>query len=290
MNNNTHQHTNPQPADDARLYLAPAKLNLDLRIIGQREDGYHLLESIFTLIDLYDRIWLKPANHGQIVLHTPVEGISPEEDLCFRAAALLQAASGTRQGVDIWVQKNIPMGGGLGGGSSDAALILMALNQLWQTGITQTDLMHMALQLGADVPFFIFGENAFVQGVGEKMTTFSLPKQWYVIIHPPVHVSTSEIFAHKSLTRDSKPRIMPVFQAMQHWQNDMQSVVLADYPVVRLAFDELARYGRPMMSGSGACVFLRFDNQQEAKAVYRQIQNTHQVYCVASLAKHPFYS
>lgn len=290
LNNDMYPFNHDFPPKDAHLFLAPAKLNLDLRIIGRRPDGYHLLESIFTLIDLYDRIWLKPTDQGDIILHTPVENVGTEQDLCYRAASLLQQCSGAKQGVEIWTQKNIPMGGGLGGGSSDAALMLMALNRLWQTHFTKTDLMKLALKLGADVPFFVFGENAFVQGVGEKLTAFSLPKQWYIIVHPPVHISTPKIFAHKDLTRDSKPRIMPVFQAIQYWQNDMQSVVLADYPEVKIAYELLAQYGEPMMTGSGACVFLRFDSQQKAEAVYRQIQDAHQVYCVASLAKHPFYN
>lgn len=275
---------------DAKLYLAPAKLNLDLRIIGQRIDGYHLLESVFTLINLYDFIWLKPNTTGQINLHTAIEGVPLLQDLCYRAAILLRQETGITQGADIWVQKNIPLGGGLGGGSSDAALILMILNQIWQAGLDRKQLMSIGLRLGADVPFFIFGQNAFVSGIGEDLIPISLQKQWYIVIKPSVHVSTPEIFARKDLTRDSKPRIMPVFQEMQHWQNDMQSVVLNEYPAVKSAFNTLAKYGKPMMSGSGSCVFLRFDHFTEAQAVYCQLAGICQPYFVSSVMKHPFYS
>ena len=278
-----------QPPADAQCLLAPAKLNLDLRIIGRRSDGYHLLESIFTLISLYDRLWLRVNGSGEIKLHTPIENVDPQQDLTVRAATLLRQQSGKKLGADIWLQKNIPMGGGLGGGSSDAALVLMALNQLWQLNLNQIQLQQLGLQLGADVPFFIFGQTAFAQGIGEKLSQIQIPKQWYVIIKPPVHVSTPKIFAHKDLTRNSTPRIMPDFQARQHWRNDMQKVVTAEYPEVKNALNILANFGKPMMSGSGSCVFLAFADEDTAQAVYNQVSNAHQAYCVASLNKHPFY-
>lgn len=280
---------NKSPASDARHFLAPAKLNLDLRIVGRRADGYHLLESIFTLIELYDHIWFSVNQTGCIKLHTPTDGITEEQDLCVRAAQLLSDHTGTKHGVDIWLEKQIPVGGGLGGGSADAAVVLMALNRLWQLNLSKTELLQLGVRLGADVPFFIFGQSAFARGIGEQLSPISLPKQWYVIIKPPVHVSTPKIFAHKDLTRDSKPRIMPDFQAGQHWRNDMQSVVLAEYPAVKAAFDVLAEYGSPMMSGSGACVFLSFNSESAAQAVYNKVSCAHQAYCVASLTRHPFY-
>lgn len=280
---------NKSPAADARHFLAPAKLNLDLRIVGRRADGYHLLESIFTLIELYDHIWFSVNQTGCIKLHTPTDGITEEQDLCVRAAQLLSGHTGTEYGVDIWLEKQIPVGGGLGGGSADAAVVLMVLNRLWQLNLSKTELLQLGVRLGADVPFFIFGQSAFARGIGEQLSPISLPKQWYVIIKPPVHVSTPKIFAHKDLTRDSKPRIMPDFQAGQHWRNDMQSVVLAEYPAVKAAFDVLAEYGSPMMSGSGACVFLSFNSESAAQAVYNKVSCAHQAYCVASLTRHPFY-
>ncbi|NUE80561.1 4-(cytidine 5'-diphospho)-2-C-methyl-D-erythritol kinase [Snodgrassella sp. ESL0304] len=280
---------NKSPAADARHFLAPAKLNLDLRIVGRRADGYHLLESIFTLIELYDHIWFSANQTGCIKLHTPTDGITEEQDLCVRAARLLSDHTGTKYGVDIWLEKQIPVGGGLGGGSADAAVVLMVLNRLWQLNLSKTELLQLGVRLGADVPFFIFGQSAFARGIGEQLSPISLPKQWYVIIKPPVHVSTPKIFAHKDLTRDSKPRIMPDFQAGQHWRNDMQSVVLAEYPAVKAAFDVLAEYGSPMMSGSGACIFLSFNSESAAQAVYNKVSCAHQAYCVASLTRHPFY-
>lgn len=280
---------NKSPAADARHFLAPAKLNLDLRIVGRRADGYHLLESIFTLIELYDHIWFSVNQTGCIKLHTPTDGITEEQDLCVRAAQLLSGHTGTEYGVDIWLEKQIPVGGGLGGGSADAAVVLIVLNRLWQLNLSKTELLQLGVRLGADVPFFIFGQSAFARGIGEQLSPISLPKQWYVIIKPPVHVSTPKIFAHKDLTRDSKPRIMPDFQAGQHWRNDMQSVVLAEYPAVKAAFDVLAEYGSPMMSGSGACVFLSFNSESAAQAVYNKVSCAHQAYCVASLTRHPFY-
>ncbi|PIT15920.1 4-(cytidine 5'-diphospho)-2-C-methyl-D-erythritol kinase [Snodgrassella alvi] len=280
---------NLYPPADAHHFLAPAKLNLDLRIVGRRADGYHLLESIFTLIALYDQIWLRVNSNGAITLNTPVAGIMAEQDLCVRAAQLLRSHTGIQQGVDIWLDKQIPIGGGLGGGSADAAVVLIALNRLWQLNLNKTQLLQLGVQLGADVPFFIFGQSAFARGIGEDLSPIFLPKQWYVIIKPPVHVSTPKIFAHKDLTRDSKPRIMPDFQAGQHWRNDMQSVVFAEYPVVKAAFDVLAEYGSPMMSGSGACVFLSFDSESAAQAVYNKVSHAHQAYCVASIPRHPFY-
>ncbi|PIT16655.1 4-(cytidine 5'-diphospho)-2-C-methyl-D-erythritol kinase [Snodgrassella alvi] len=280
---------NLYPPADAHHFLAPAKLNLDLRIVGRRADGYHLLESIFTLIALYDQVWLRVNSNGAITLNTPVAGIMAEQDLCVRAAQLLRSHTGIQQGVDIWLDKQIPIGGGLGGGSADAAVVLMALNRLWQLNLNKTQLLQLGVQLGADVPFFIFGQSAFARGIGEDLSPIFLPKQWYVIIKPPVHVSTPKIFAHKDLTRDSKPRIMPDFQAGQHWRNDMQSVVFAEYPAVKAAFDVLAEYGSPMMSGSGACVFLSFDSESAARAVYNKVFHVHQAYCVASIPRHPFY-
>ena len=205
----------------ALAFAAPAKLNLDLRITGKRPDGYHNLESIFCLIGLYDTVYLALRDDEQIVMHTPVEGVTPEQDLAYRAAVLLQQHGGVRAGVDIWLDKQIPMGGGLGGGSSDAATVLMALNQLWQCGLSRQALIDLGVTLGADVPFFIFGRSAFAKGVGEQLTEIDLPKQWYVVVKPDVHVATAKIFAHPHLTLDSKPSIMPTFQSLQPFLNFM---------------------------------------------------------------------
>ena len=279
----------PPIPDTALAFPAPAKLNLDLRLIGRRADGYHLLESIFCLVDLCDTLYLLPREDGQILLHTPAEGVLPQQDLCYRAAQLLQTATGSRQGADIWLQKRIPMGGGMGGGSSDAATMLLALNRLWHTGRSRQQLMELGLQLGADVPFFIFGQNAFVRGIGEVLSPIAIPPQWYVVVKPDDHVSTAVIFSHPDLTRDSEASIIPSFQSLQPFRNDMQAVVLAEYAEVRRTYEALQRHGSALMTGSGACVFLSFASEAEARSVYEQVSQTQQTYLVRGLDRHPLF-
>lgn len=273
--------------NDAQAFAAPAKLNLDLRITGRRADGYHELESIFCLIGLYDTVYLRVRQDGRIVLHNPVEGCSQEQDLAYRAASALQQYSGTDFGADIWLDKHIPMGGGLGGGSSDAATTLMALNRLWQCGLNSESLIDLGVKLGADVPFFIFGRSAFAKGIGEKLSEIDVPKQWYVVIKPAAHVATAKIFSHGLLTRDSKPSIMPTFQSLQPFRNDMQAVVLDEYPEVAKAYQYLSAFGNALMTGSGACLFIACDNGQEAENIYRQVSKVYEAYCVEGLSIHP---
>lgn len=268
-------------------YPAPAKLNLDLRITGRRADGYHELESIFTLIDLQDTLDIEPRDDGRIVLHTPLSDVPPEQDLCVRAARALQNFSGCPLGADIRVEKRIPTGGGLGGGSSDAATVLMALNRLWDLNLPSNTLQKIGLTLGADVPFFLFGQSAFACGIGEILTPLALPPQWYVLVRPNVHVATPKVFAHPDLPRDSTPCAAPSFAALQPFRNDMQAVVLAEYPPVAAAFRLLQDYGNPRMTGSGACLFLAFDNAAEAEAVLSRLPETLESWCVAGLAEHP---
>lgn len=275
--------------EHAQAYPAPAKLNLDLRITGRREDGYHNLETIFCLIDLQDTVYLAPRNDGQIILHTPLPDVPPEADLTYRAAAALQPFSDGLQGVDIWLEKRIPMGGGLGGGSSDAATVLIALNRLWRCGLSTQELIGIGVKLGADVPFFIFGRNAFAKGIGEQLTQIDLPQQWFVVVKPPVHVSTVVIFSNEHLTRDSEPSIMPTFQSLQPFRNDMQAVVFQEYPEVSKAHKMLEKIGKPLMTGSGACLFLAFDNEQEALAALQEIPKCYESYCVKSLDIHPLF-
>ncbi|MDD2182581.1 4-(cytidine 5'-diphospho)-2-C-methyl-D-erythritol kinase [Kingella sp. SNUBH-2017] len=268
-------------------YPAPAKLNLDLRITGRRADGYHELESIFTLIDLQDTLDIEPRDDGRIVLHTPLSDVPPEQDLCVRAARALQNFSGCLKGADIRVEKRIPTGGGLGGGSSDAATVLMVLNRLWDLNLPSNTLQKIGLTLGADVPFFLFGQSAFARGIGEILTPLALPPQWYVLVRPNVHVATPKVFAHPDLPRDSTPCAAPSFAALQPFRNDMQAVVLAEYPPVTAAFRLLQDYGNPRMTGSGACLFLAFDNAAEAEAVLSRLPETLESWCVAGLAEHP---
>lgn len=275
----------PHPA--AQAFPAPAKLNLDLRITGRRPDGYHLLESIFCLIDLCDTVWLLPRTDGQILLHNPAGGIPPEQDLSYRAARLLQQFSGSLQGVEIWLEKRIPSGGGLGGGSSDAATVLLALNHLWQTAVPPEELRRLGLSLGADVPFFLFGQNAFAQGIGEILRPMAVPEQWYVLVRPNAHVATPKIFAHPDLTRNSPPCPDPSFEQLQPFRNDMQAVVLAEYPSVVAAFRLLQHYGAPQMTGSGACLFIACATQNEAEYIRSRLPENLASWCVRGLAKHP---
>ncbi|MBH5328323.1 4-(cytidine 5'-diphospho)-2-C-methyl-D-erythritol kinase [Eikenella sp. S3360] len=278
----------PHPA--ARPFPAPAKLNLDLRITGRRPDGYHLLESIFRLISLCDTVWLLPRRDSQIILHNPAGGIPPEQDLSHRAARLLQQFSGSLQGVEIWLDKRIPSGGGLGGGSSDAATVLLALNHLWQTAVPPEQLHRLGLSLGADVPFFLFGQSAFAQGIGEILHPIALPEQWYVVVRPNAHVSTPKIFAHPDLTRNSPPCPNPGFEQLQPFRNDMQAVVLAEYPSVAAAFRLLQDYGTPQMTGSGACLFIACATQGEAEYIHSRLPENLASWCVHGMDKHPLFA
>jgi 4-(cytidine 5'-diphospho)-2-C-methyl-D-erythritol kinase len=274
---------------DAQAFPAPAKLNLDLRITGRRDDGYHNLESIFCLIGLYDTVCLKLRDDKKIILHNPTEGIPYEQDLAYRAALSLQQHTGSCRGVEIWLEKKIPTGGGLGGGSSDAATVLIVLNQWWQCRLTRQQLIDLAVGLGADVPFFVFGQSAFARGIGEQLVKIEIPKQWYVIVKPSVHVSTAKIFSHENLTRNSKPSIMPTFHSLQPFRNDMQAVVFQEYPEVWKAYCELSKYGSALMTGSGACIFLSTDSQQEANSIYQQVSQSYEAYCVEGLDVHPLF-
>ncbi len=271
-------------------YPSPAKLNLDLRIIGKLPNGYHALESIFTLIDLQDELCIVPRDDAQIVLHTPTHGVAPEQDLTVRAALALQQQSGCLKGADIWLEKRIPMGGGLGGGSSNAATVLLVLNQLWDCQFSQQQLIDIGVKLGADVPFFIFGQTAFAQGVGEQLQAIEVPQQYYVLLRPNVHVATPSIFAHPDLPRNSPSQPQPTWDNLQPLRNDMQAVVLQLYPEVRAAFDELAQYGEPRMTGSGSCLFLPCESAQQAEQIRQQLPTHWQTWCVKNITPSPLFS
>ena len=275
--------------EDAQCFDAPAKLNLFLHITGRRDDGYHLLETVFQLVDLKDKIYLLPREDGKIVLRCPTLAENPEDDLTVRAASLLKEETQTGQGADIWYEKYIPVGAGLGGGSSDAATTLLALNHLWQTKIPRARLQQMALTLGADVPFFVFGQNAFASGVGEKLVKMDLPQKWYVIVYPEVVISTQRIFSSKDLTRNTPSSIMPSLSDGQCCKNDMQSVVVNEYPQVAKAVAALKPFGYPLMTGSGSCVFLACDTESEAQMVFQAVSDEFKAYCVAGLSQHVLY-
>jgi 4-diphosphocytidyl-2-C-methyl-D-erythritol kinase len=272
--------------DWQRRWPAPAKLNLMLHVVGRRDDGYHLLQTVFRLIDLADTLAFAPRHDGAIRLATPLAGVPEDADLTVRAARLLQAETGCGAGATISVEKRIPVAGGLGGGSSDAATTLIALNHLWGTGLQREDLARLGLALGADVPFFLFGRNAFGEGVGEVLTAVDLPPAWYVVIAPQVAVSTREIFAAPELTRDTKPVRITVFFAGLG-TNDLEPVVRARFPEVARALDWLARHGEARMSGSGSSVFAAFEREDEARAVAAKVPGEWRAWAVRGLDRHP---
>lgn len=269
-----------------RRWPAPAKLNLLLHVLGRRADGYHLLQTVFQLIDLSDTLVFTPRDDGAIRLSAPLPGVPEEGDLTVRAARLLQAETGCATGATIAVEKRIPLGGGLGGGSSDAATTLIALNELWGTGLERSDLGRLGLALGADVPFFLFGRNALGEGIGEVLTTLALPPRWYVVITPQVAVPTREIFNSAELTRDTKPlRITAFFAGLG--RNDLEPVVRARYPEVARAIDWLARHGTARMSGSGSSVFAAFAHEDEARTVAAKVPGEWRAWAVRGLDRHP---
>ncbi|TDI81993.1 MAG: 4-(cytidine 5'-diphospho)-2-C-methyl-D-erythritol kinase [Betaproteobacteria bacterium] len=268
---------------------APAKLNLFLHVIGRRKDGYHLLQTVFRLLDFSDQLSFIVREDGEIKLHTPTSGVPVEKDLCTGAAKLLQQESGIPLGVEIFLEKRIPLGGGLGGGSSDAATTLLALNRLWDLDWSRESLMKLGLSLGADVPVFIFGENAFAEGIGEKLVPIALLPAWYLILAPPVRVSTAEIFASKELTRNTTPVKIPPF-SVGHGQNDLESVVCLAYPEVAHHLEWLKQLDSATMvamTGSGSCVFAEFATESAARMALAKVPIDMSGFVVQGLDRHP---
>lgn len=252
---------------------APAKLNLWLHIIGRRADGYHELETVFQFLDYADHLTFAVRDDGQVRLQTAINGVDHDSNLIVRAARQLQAQSGCTLGVDIWLDKILPMGGGIGGGSSDAATTLLGLNHLWQLGWDADRLAQLGLSLGADVPVFVHGHAAFAQGVGEQLTPVDPEQPWYVVLVPQVSVSTAEIFSHPQLTRDSPPlKMRPVPEGNS--RNDCQPVVEQSYPEVRNALNLLGKYTEARLTGTGSCVFGAFPSKAEADKVLALLSET----------------
>ncbi len=294
-------------------YLAPAKVNLFLHVIGRRADGYHLIQSAMQLIDLADVLTITRRDDGGIARAAGVPGVREDEDLAIRAARLLQHAASSTQGATIAIDKRIPIGGGLGGGSSDAATTLLALNRLWGLGWSRTRLMRLGMTLGADVPFFIAGQNAFVEGIGEIVTPIELAPAHYAVIHPGVSVPTALIFGAAELTRDSEAIKISDFsksgsagsdfaEAAAHgaapcgqppeFRNDLEVVACSRFDAVREALAWLSRewrgaLGRARMSGSGACVIRTFASDADAARCVAQAPATWSGWSVQSLAVHP---
>jgi len=267
---------------------APAKLNLMLNIVGQRADGYHLLQTVFQLIDIADGLIFTPSIEDRVWLKNPIPGVPEEEDLTVRAANLLKAESGYKGGVCIDMDKKLPMGGGLGGGSSDAATVLVVLNQLWQLNLSKPRLMELGVQLGADVPVFVNGGSVWAEGVGEELMNIDLPNSWFVVVKPACHVDTGKIFSSKGLTRNSDPIIMADFNAGQI-RNDCLEVVKKLHKEVGEALEELSFYGEARLTGTGACVFVQFNDEEKAKLVYNSVSSKREKYITHGLAISPLH-
>ena len=255
-----------KPEDGWSAWPAPAKLNLFLRIVGRRSDGYHRLQTLFRLLDWGDTVFLRPRNDGVIArVGEGAAGVVEADDLLVRAAKLLQFATNCGQGVDIGIEKRIPIGGGFGGGSSDAATVLVVLNWLWSLGLAEDQLATLGLQLGADVPVFVRGRNAWAEGVGEELAAIDLPPAWYVLASPGVHADTAELFRSPDLTRDAAPAKMADFLSGSGLGNAFEPVLRRREPAVEAMFKALSSIGRPRLTGSGSGCFVEYADEQSAR-------------------------
>ena len=282
----------PPPQHTALTLPAPAKLNLFLHVTGRRPDGYHTLESLVVPIDRADLITLSLRDDGAVTRTHGAAGIEVDDDLAVLAARLVQREFGVACGVEIGVDKRVPMGAGLGGGSSDAATVLLGLNRMWRLGLSRATLMKLALKLGADVPFFVFGEPAFARGVGEKLQACSVPATWFAVVAPPIHVPTSEIFAATELTRDSESAKMPVFSE-GYGRNDLQPAAVARFQEIGDALEALrsvAMEAGTRMTGSGACVLAAFANEQAAQQALSRLPRGMTGFVARALDRHPLWS
>ncbi len=258
---------------------APGKLNLMLRIVGRRPDGYHSLQTVFQFINRCDQLSFFPRLDKQVRLKTLILGVPEEQNLVIRAAKILKCDSGFTGGVEIQVEKRLPMGGGLGGGSSDAATTLHVLNQLWGLGYSLDRLAALGLQLGADVPIFLAGFSAWAEGVGEELTVIKLSEPWYVIAVPDCHVATAAVFGSDELTRNNNPITMEEFAS--GWrENDCLSVVMALYPSVNTVFQRLSKLVSARLTGTGACVFAECDNKAKAEKIAAVMSDYCEVFVV----------
>jgi len=262
---------------------APAKLNLFLHITGRREDGYHLLQTIFQFLDYSDEITLSLRPDNKIQRIKGLEHIPQEDDLCVRAAQLLQSSTNGNLGVDLSINKKLPIGGGIGGGSSDAATVLSGLNKLWNCGLSTRELADLGLQLGADVPVFIHGFSAWAEGVGEKLTPIDLPEKWFLVIHPKVFVSTAKIFADQGLTRDCETIKIARFlegtgidEKLENVSNVFEPVVRNRHQEIADAIDWLSNFSTARLTGTGSCLFASFDSEPSAKQVLSQLPSDRQ--------------
>ncbi len=271
-----------------RSWPAPAKLNLLLRIVGRRADGYHLLQTLFQFVDIADQLSFNLRADGVIKRISVLEGVPEDQDLVVRAARLLQRLTGTALGVEIRLEKRLPMGGGLGGGSSDAATTLVALNRLWDTGLSEDQLAGLGLELGADLPVFIRGRAAWAEGVGEMLTPVDLPEPWYLILAPPCHVSTAEVFSDPKLERNSPPITLNDFLS-GCVDNSCLPVVCEHYPEVAAALEWLNQHAQARLTGTGGCIFAAFEDEASARRLLQQLPKPYQGFVGRGLNRSPLF-
>ena len=272
---------------------APAKLNLFLHITGRRADGYHNLQTVFQLLNYSDQITLQSNNDGKIRRLKGLDNVPQEVDLCLRAAKLLQEETQSSLGVDISIEKNLPMGGGIGGGSSDAATVLLGLNKLWACQLSIKELAVLGLKLGADVPVFVYGYSAWAEGVGEQITPINLPEKWFLVVYPEISVSTAEIFSDQALTRDCEPIKIARFlkgNGFSQFSNVFEPVVRKQYPPIAEALDWLSQFSNARLKGTGSCLFASFGCQDEAKQVLGKLPEKWQGFVAKGVNQSPLLS
>ena len=281
-----------------KFWPAPGKLNLFLQITGKREDGYHNLQTVFQFLDVADRLRFEVRDDGKILRKTDNEGVKAEDDLVVKAARALQQATGCSSGADIYLQKLLPMGGGVGGGSSDAATTLLVLNHLWKTGLDLAALSEIGLQLGADVPVFIHGEAAYAEGVGERLTTVEPAQACYLVVKPEVHISTAKLFSDKELTRDSDAiRICDLqigtaneAQVFDELGNVFEPVIARQYPEIAEIIQLLRKNANARLTGSGACVFAAYETQQQAQQAMQLLPDNCSAFIANGLNRSPLHT
>ncbi|NNN43196.1 MULTISPECIES: 4-(cytidine 5'-diphospho)-2-C-methyl-D-erythritol kinase [Vibrio] len=255
---------------NSTTWPSPAKLNLFLYINGQRPDGYHELQTLFQFLDYGDQLTITPTSDGIIQLTPQLAGVTEQDNLIWRAATALQRQTGCSQGARIQLTKRLPMGGGIGGGSSNAATVLVALNYIWNTGLTDIQLANIGLTLGADVPVFIHGAAAFAQGVGEQLHPITLDEKWFLVIRPKVSIATKDIFTHPDLSRNTPKRDLATLLAMKY-ENDCEKIVRMLYPEVDKQLSWLLQYAPSRLTGTGSCVFAEFLSKKDAEAVLARL-------------------
>lgn len=273
----------------SKAWPAPAKINLFLHIVGKRADGYHNLQTVFQFVDYGDDLYFQINSHAKISRNYDL-GFSEELDLCLRAATLLKRYAASECGVEIGITKRLPIGGGLGGGSSDAATVLIALNVLWNIGLSRQKLAEIGLSLGADVPVFVMGRSAWAEGVGEQLTPLKLAETWFLVLNPQISVSTAQIFSNKHLTAAPEMKKIRALEKgidSSFGENQLEAIVRAEYPQVNSLIEWLSEYGQPRMSGSGGSVFMPVSSQQQGLEIFAKRPSYSVGFVARGLNNHP---